>query len=257
MTVKAAPGGFPQRRISDVPSVSVAQMREIQRAAQEDMGYDILQITEGAGRSIAQLALAMLGGRGRGQRVVVLAGGGNKGGAGLCAVRHLANWGVAAEPVFGEIETEVSFATRRQLNTLRAIGVVERDSEMSEIDLEDRLAGSELIIDALIGYGLEGPPAGLAAALTELAVASGRPTLAVDVPTGVSATTGEVHSPAIRATTTLILDLPKVGILEERCRSCVGELYLGDLGIPRGIHERMGIRAAGLFSEGPILRIRR
>jgi NAD(P)H-hydrate epimerase len=189
--------------------------------------------------------------------VVILAGGGNKGGAGLCAARHLVNWGVAAEPVFGEIESEVSFATRRQLNTLRAIGVVERDEEMSEIDLEDRLAGSELIIDALIGYGLEGPPSGLAAALTELAVASGRPTLAVDVPTGVSATTGEVHSPAIRATTTLILDLPKVGVLEARCRPCVGELYLADLGIPRVIHERMGIRAAGLFSEGPIVRLRR
>jgi len=257
MTVKAAPGGFPQRRVAEIPSVSVAQMREIQRAAQEDLGYDILQITEGAGRSIAELALAMMGGKGRGQRVVILAGGGNKGGAGLCAARHLVNWGVAAEPVFGEIESEMSFATRRQLNTLRAIGVVDRDEGMSEIDLEDRLAGSALIIDALIGFGLEGPPAGLAAALTELAVASGRPTLAVDMPTGVSATTGEVHSPAIRAMTTLILDLPKVGILEPRCRPCVGELYLADLGIPRVIHERLGIRANGIFSEGPIVHLRR
>jgi len=257
MTVKAAPGGFPQRRAAEIPSVSVAQMREIQRAAQEDLGYDILQITEGAGRSIAQLALAMLGGRGSGQRVVILAGGGNKGGAGLCAARYLVNWGVAAEPVFGEIESEMSFATRRQLNTLRAIGVVERDEGMSEIDLEDRLSGSVLIIDALIGFGLEGPPTGLAAALTELGVASGRPTLAVDMPTGVSATTGEVHSPAIRAMTTLMLDLPKIGILEPRCRPWVGELYLADLGIPRMIHERLGIRTNGHFSEGPIVHVRR
>lgn len=257
MTVKADPGGFPQRRIAEVPAVSVAQMREIQRAAQEDFGYDILQITESAGRSVAELALAMLGGKGRRQRVVVLAGGGNKGGAGLCAVRHLVNWGVDARPVFGEIESEVSFTTRRQLNTLRQAGLAEPGEELSEIDLEDQLMRAELIIDALIGYGLEGPPSGLAAALTELAVGSGRPILAVDIPTGISGTTGEVHSPAIRAITTLVLDLPKAGILEARCRACVGELYLADLGLPGVIHDRMGIRAAGLFSEGPIVRIRR
>lgn len=257
MTVKAGPGGYPQRRVAEVPSVSVAQMREIQRIAQEDFGFDILQITEGAGRSIAELALSMLGGKGRGQRVTVLAGGGNKGAAGLCAVRHLVNWNIDAHPVFGEIETEMAFTTRRQIATLREIGVVEREPQMSEIDLEDELAGADLVIDALVGYGLEGPPFGLAAALTDLAVAAQRPILAVDMPTGVSATTGEVHTPAIRATTTLILDLPKEGILEPRCRACVGELYLADLGIPRAIHERMGIRTGGLFSEGPILRLRR
>ncbi|MCL4232080.1 MAG: NAD(P)H-hydrate epimerase [Dehalococcoidia bacterium] len=257
MTVKADPGGFPQRRIAEVPSVSVSQMREIQRVAQEDFGVDILQITEAAGRSIAELTLSMLGGKGRGQRVTVLAGGGNKGGAGICAVRHLVNWGVDAHPVFGEIETEMSFATRRQIATLRAIGVVEHEQHMSEIDLEDELAGADLVIDALVGYGLAGPPFGLAAALTDLAVTSRRPILAVDMPTGVNAATGEVHSPAIRATTTLILDLPKEGILQPGCRQCVGELYLADLGIPRAIHERMGIRAGGLFAEGPIVRLRR
>lgn len=257
MTMKADPGGFPQRRMAEVPSVSVAQMREIQRIAQEDFGFDILQITEGAGRSIAGLALSMLGGRGRGQRVIVLAGGGNKGGAGLCAVRHLVNWSVDARPVFGELETEMTFTTRRQIATLREAGVVEREQQMSEIDLEDELARADLVIDALVGYGREGPPFGLAAALTDLAVVSRRPILAVDMPTGVNATTGEVHTPAIRAATTLILDLPKEGILAPRCRACTGELYLADLGIPRAIHERMGISTRGLFDEGPIVRLRR
>ena len=257
MTVKADPAGFPHRRITEVPSVSVAQMREIQRSAQEDLGYDILQIMENAGRSIAELALAMLGGRGRGQRVVVFAGGGNKGGAGLSATRHLVNWGVNASPVFGEVESEVSFAARRQLHTLRESGIGEQDQETSEFELEEELAGAELVIDALVGYGLEGPPYGPAAALAELAVASKRPILAVDVPTGVNATTGEVHSPAMRAITTLILDLPKKGMLDPRCRQCVGELYVADLGIPRAVHERLGIRPGGIFTEGPIVRLRR
>jgi len=258
MTVKADPSGFPQRKIGEVPTVSAMQMREIQRTAQEEYGLDIVQIIENAGRAIATVTLAMFGGKARGQRVLVLAGGGNKGGAGLCAVRHLANWGFNAVPVFGEVESETSFVARRQMQVLRNAGMADAGGEeVSEFTLEEDLAAAELVIDALVGYGLEGPPIGMAAAITELAVDSKRPILAVDVPTGVNATTGEVSTPAIRACTTLILDLPKKGVIAPVARANAGELYLADLGIPATVFERMGIRAAGVFSEGPIVRLRR
>jgi len=84
-----------------------------------------------------------------------------------------------------------------------------------------------------------------------------RPILAVDVPTGLNATTGELSNPAIRAITTLTLDLPKKGTLVPQAKSAVGELYLADLGIPRAVHERLGIRLGSVFSEGPIMRLKR
>ena len=128
------PSGFPDRKLADVPAVAPQQMRELQRIAQEDYGTDILIMTENAGRSVATLALAMLGGRGRNQRVVVLAGGGNKGAAGLCAARHLTNWGMVVEPVFGEVEDEMSFIARKQMQILRHAGIVEPgEAETSEI----------------------------------------------------------------------------------------------------------------------------
>lgn len=258
MTARADPGGFPQRRIAEVPSVSAIEMKEIQRIAQEDYGLDILQIMENAGRSVATLALAMLGGRGRGQRVVVLAGGGNKGGAGLCAARHLANWGINVEPVFGEVESEGSFAARRQVKILREGGIVEpHDQATSEITVEEHLHRADLVIDALLGYGLEGAPTGMAAALVEIAGAARRPILAIDVPTGVTATSGEICEPAIRATTTLMLDLPKRGLFRTECRNVVGEMYLADVGIPRQLYQRLGVAVGSLFSEGPIVRLRR
>jgi NAD(P)H-hydrate epimerase len=258
MTVKSDPGGFPQRRLGDVPAVTAAQMREIQRVAQEDYGLDILQITENAGLAAAQLALAMLGGRGgKGQRVLVLAGGGNKGAAGLCAVRHMVNWGLFATPVLAEVETEMSFVARRQIHTLRASGVADPGNESSEIDLEDRLAAADLVVDALVGYGLEGPPSGMAAAVTELAMDAKKPVLALDLPTGVNATSGEPSQPSIRACTTLMLDLPKRGLLEPAGRQAAGELYLADLGLPRAAYQRVGISISGLFAEGPIVRVRR
>jgi NAD(P)H-hydrate epimerase len=258
VALKFDPGGFPQRRLAEVKGVSAAQMREVQRIAQEEYGVDILQMTENAGRAVAQVALAMLGGRGRGHRVLVLAGGGNKGAAGLSAVRLLANWGASVEMVFAGVEEEMSFPARRQLQILRNCGIVDAgDFEATEIALEDQLMRAELVIDAIVGYGLEGPPVGVAAAVAELAVASTRPILAVDVPTGINGTSGEVSTPAIRAVTTLMLDLPKRGLLEAGAKGHVGELYLADLGIPLSVHERLGLSTGGIFDEGPIVRLKR
>jgi NAD(P)H-hydrate epimerase len=258
MPVKPDPGGYPQRRISEVRSVTAAQMRDVQRVAQEEFGLDILQITENGGRAAALLAFAMLGGRGRGQRVVILCGGGNKGASGLAAARHLANWGVHVDPVFGGVEEEASFTARRELHILRQAGIIEPgDLESSEITVEGQLAAADLVIDALVGYGLEGPPPGIAGAVADLAVEARRPVLAIDVPTGVNATTGEVSRPAIQAVTTLMLDLPKRGVFEPAARAHVGELFLADLGIPLRVHEQLGLGVGPLFSEGPIVRLRR
>ncbi len=256
--VKPAPGGFPQRKAANLPFVAADQLRDIQRSAREDFHLDVLQMTENAGRAGATLALAMLGGKARGQRIIVLAGGGSMGASGLCAVRHLANWGFTVEPLFGEITEEMAPITRRQAEILRASGMHQHSEQNSSEDaLREHMHHADLIIDALVGYGLAGPPTGIAAAAAELAVESGRPILSLDVPTGVDATTGQVYAPAIRAVTTLLLDLPKRGMLEPACRNCVGELYLADIGVPSAVHERAGFRSNGIFSEGPIIRIRR
>lgn len=256
--VKVAPGGFAQRKASALPFVTADQLREIQRGAIDHYHIDALQITENAGRAASRMALAMLGGKARGQRVVVLAGGGSIGASGLAAVRHLTNWGVNAEPIFGAILEEMLPTTRRHVEILRASGMHElSERNSSEESLRDHLQYADLIIDAIGGYGLVGPPVGIAAAVTELAVESGRPILSMDVPTGIDATTGKINTPAIRAATTLLLDLPKLGMLADECRSDVGELFLADIGVPVAAHEQAGIRSADIFSDGPIVRIRR
>lgn len=254
----AAPGGFPQRKVSDIPSVTKEQMREIERIALEDYSLEIIQIMENAGRATATLAHAMLGRHARGQHVVVLVGNGNKGGGGLCAARHLANMGFSVEPVLGAVEDEMPLASRRQLKVLRESGVAEpKESQGGEYVVEERLMRADLIVDALVGYGLVGPPSGIALACVEMATNAKRPVLAIDVPTGVNATTGEAADVHIHATTTLALDLPKKGMLGPDSRQHVGEIYLADIGIPRAVHLRVGIPQVDTFSEGSIIRLRR
>lgn len=256
--LRTDPGGFPQRRLSEIPLVSVDEMRELQRQALEDFHIDILQITENAARATAELVLAMFGGKAHGQRVLVLAGMGNNGAAGLAAVRQLVNLGFNVEPILGGVEEQLMPTARRQAEILRASGIHEyHDHEATEDGLRDHLLHADLVIDALVGYGFSGPPSGAGAAAAELAINSGRPILSLDVPSGVDAGTGQVSPLSINAATTLCLDLPKKGLLEAACRQSVGELYLADVGIPRVLHERRGLHMNGLYSEGPLVRIRR
>ncbi len=89
----------------------------------------------------------------------------------------------------------------------------------------------------------------------------GTPVTAADVAftynTGLKATTGEPSEPCVQASTTLALDLPKVGVVAMAARPYVGELYLADLGIPRAVYEQNGVMVGPTFSDGPIVRLRR
>jgi NAD(P)H-hydrate epimerase len=94
---------------------------------------------------------------------------------------------------------------------------------------------ADLILDALIGYSLQAAPRGTAADLIRWADGTGAPILALDVPSGVDATTGETAGDAIKPQWTMSLALPKTGLLGANG----GELFLADIGIPEGAYRRV------------------
>ncbi|HSG80651.1 MAG TPA: NAD(P)H-hydrate epimerase [Gemmatimonadota bacterium] len=85
----------------------------------------------------------------------------------------------------------------------------------------------------------------------------GVPILALDAPSGIDATTGSVFDPAIRATATMTLALPKQGLGAVGVAEYVGELYLADIGLPPALYaERsVGVEVANLFAEDDIIRL--
>jgi hypothetical protein len=107
----------------EVPAVTAAQMREVDRIAIEETGPTLLQMMEHAGRSLALEVLRRLGGAWRTARVVVLAGTGGNGGGGICAARHLANHGVDAS---GETPGEFLRATWTLTLALPKTGLASR-----------------------------------------------------------------------------------------------------------------------------------
>jgi hydroxyethylthiazole kinase-like uncharacterized protein yjeF len=109
---------------------------------------------------------------------------------------------------------------------LRAMGrevvVVEPGGQMPHCDLA---------IDALFGTGFHGEPRDDAAALIESINGSGCPIVAVDVPSGVDASTGEIAGAAVRADVTVTFHGPKVGLYVAPGRFNAGAVVVADIGL--------------------------
>jgi NAD(P)H-hydrate epimerase len=179
--------------------------------------------------------------------VTVLCGAGNNGGGGLVAARYLLNWGADVQVKIAADFRSVKDVPARQWKILQAMGI--KDSGMPDLSKVD------LILDALIGYGLVGDPHGLVATWIERINAAGRPVLSLDTPSGLDTTTGNPGNPCVRATATLTLALPKTGLFAPQARSFVGELYLGDISVPPGLYRALNIDVGNLFSRDTILKV--
>ena len=114
----------------------------------------------------------------------------------------------------------------------------------------------DLIIDAIIGYGLRGDPQGNARELIHLANSSQAPILSLDAPSGLDTANGKLYDPRIHATATMTLALAKVGLLTEQSRGACGDLYLADISVPPDLYRRIGIDVGLLFSEKAVVRVK-
>jgi NAD(P)H-hydrate epimerase len=233
--------------MNEIPSITSKQMAEVDRLMIEDYGITLLQMMENAGRGLAEMCRRWLGGSVQGRRIAVLCGGGNNGGGGLAAARHLHNWGAQ---VLLKVVSETGRskdAPAHQIRILRAMDV----TDSAAIDLDN----ADLVVDALIGYGLNSDPRGIAADWIERVNKSGRPVMALDTPSGLNATTGIPGNPCVRAAATLTLALPKTGLLTPEARPYTGELYLADISVPPELFARLGVAAPPLFIKDTIIRI--
>lgn len=234
-----------------LPYLTTAQMREVDRAMVEDYQIELIQMMENAGRNLAHLARTrFLGGNPRGKRVVVLCGTGGNGGGGLVCARRLHNWGAQVQVVTTKPEADYRGVPAHQHAILQQMQVPLVPAAEAE-----GLPEADLLIDAVIGYSLAGTPRGAAAVLIRWANAHAAPVLSLDVPSGIDTTTGQAHVPAIHATATLTLALPKAGLRAAAVAEAVGALYLADISVPPGLYAGLGLAVGALFAEDDIIRL--
>lgn len=231
----------------EIPYLSTRQMIEVDRLMVDVYGIQLVQMMENAGINLAALSRRLLGGDVRAKRIVVLCGAGNNGGGGMAAARHLHNWGAEVKLIVCGAPERIKEIPAQQLQILQAMGI----ARMETFDLTT----ADLIVDALIGYGLAGDPREAEASWIGKANGAGRPVLALDVPSGLDASTGCPGDPCLRATATLTLALPKTGLAAQEAIPYVGDLYLADISVPPELYARLGIDVPPIFSRETIIKI--
>lgn len=192
----------------------------------EDLGIDLCQMMENAGRSLAHLVLSSY----NPQIVTVLVGSGGNGGGGLVAARHLANKGIRVHVVTPFGESAFRGVPAQQFRIIQAMAVDVSFEWKPSLSSESHTRAA--IIDALIGYSLQGRPrAGVAEAITWINSQSA-PVISLDVPSGFDAETGTSREPIVAAEATLTLAAPKVGLLD---LPAAGTVYLADISVPPSV----------------------
>jgi NAD(P)H-hydrate epimerase len=227
--------------------LTAEEMADADRVCIEKYRISVVALMENAGWAVSRLARQMLGGTVQGKKLACMAGKGNNGGDGLVAARCLHNWGADVRVVLSEGRKELRDMPAAQLAVVDKLGVRVAGPEGS---FED----AELLVDALLGYGAKGNPREPAATMIRRANASGIPILAVDIPSGLDATSGAVGDPCIQAKATVTFALPKTGFLERSARKVVGELYVADISMPEAIYRKYSQEKA-IFAKDTLVRV--
>ena len=225
--------------------VTAEQMRALDRRATEEYGIPSLLLMENAGRAVFQAADEMLDGA-AGCAVLIVAGQGNNGGDGFVAARHLHNAGACViAAYYGDRDTAkgdalLNIQIAEQI-AAKSEGTLQIKPSPSEAQLQQLIADSDLVIDALLGTGIKGEVREPLASVIKCVNASVDPfILAVDVPSGVDADTGTFDGPVVRADATVTFALPKTGLVTYPGAANVGELIVADIGIPIGALQDSG-----------------
>ncbi|MBI4376925.1 MAG: NAD(P)H-hydrate epimerase [Elusimicrobia bacterium] len=224
------------------PAVSAARMKRLDELAQERFDLSTLKLMENAGQAVAAESAAyaerVLRAPVSGLAVVVCCGRGANGGDGLVAARVLRERGATVRAFLCPAKRNADGSAapypdyfKTNLDKARAAGV-EIFEAGPEADLAAKLASAALVIDALLGTGSSGKPAGAVHHMIQEITRSRKPVIAVDIPSGIHPDTGYHSGVFITAALTLTLGLPKTGLLAPHAKRYVGELKVLDIGYP-------------------------
>ena len=222
--------------------VTSQQMREIDRKAIEENNLSGLILMENAGLRIFQ-SLKNIYSDLRLKKVIIFAGSGNNGGDGFVVARHLHNYGVKAKVFLLTPFDKIKGEAGKNLNIINKIGIELIEVETVKLEeIQKTLHDSDLIIDAILGTGLQGKVTGLKAKIIDLINIANKEVVAIDVPSGLGIDTGKIEGICIKAAHTITLALPKIGLLIFPGASYAGKVTVEDIGIPSYLLKNIKIK---------------
>lgn len=211
--------------------ISAETMRQAERLTIEKFGVPGLTLMETAGRNCAEMILSVFG-REEFSRAAVIAGKGNNGGDGYVIARYLRQQGwrvrvfimARCDDIAGDAAVNLQLLNREMVTFCTEPGELGRYA--------DELRGADILVDALFGIGLKSDITGIHAEAVELINSSGRPVVAVDIPSGVDSTTGAILGVAVRADLTVTFAFAKMGHILYPGAEYAGQLKVVGIGLP-------------------------
>ena len=215
------------------PTLTSAQVKQVDALAQERFGISVDWLMEAAGWQVARFVR---------ERAAVICGVGNNAGDGLAAARHLHRWGRLVRVCCVDV-TRLRGPAARELEALGKLGI--------EVSHDLKLDEAEVIVDAIFGTGLSRAPEGKFGEWIESINSFGKPVVAVDVPSGLDADSGVAYAPTVQADVTITLGLPKPGLLKLGSR-----VLVADIGVPFEAYAAIGIAVPpDLFAKGELVEL--
>ena len=226
------------------PLPDAEAMRAVDRWAIEQQGVPSLDLMERAGEAVAR-AVEVHASDGH---VTVVCGKGNNGGDGLVVARMLRERGRQVSVVCVAPPEEFSGDAATNLERLPG------ESPLALTQGREAIEAATVIVDALLGTGFAGEPHGAVAEAIEAIGNAAGAVVAVDVPSGVDASTGVVAGSAVHAAVTVTFHAAKPGLWIMPGKACAGEVRTVDIGIPRGasLGARIGLTSAAVGEQLPL-----
>ena len=215
-----------------LPVLTAAQSQALDRLATEKHGIPASDLMERAGEAVARETLA-LAGKPK-PSIVVVCGRGSNGGDGLVAARHLAHEGARVTAFICPAKKDSVYPelVRSNLELAREAGVKVAFAGEGA-GLSEALASCDAAVDALLGTGSAGKPAGQIHHMIQELNRSKKPVVAVDIPSGVHPDTGYHSGVFVNAAVTVTFGWAKRGLVTPHAQKNVGRLVVADIGYPR------------------------
>ncbi len=216
---------------------TAAQMQAVDRAAIEKYKIPSLDLMERAGAGVADLIKKKFPKKGL---VAVIVGKGNNGGDGLVVARHLKEAGFDVDLYLTSPWTE--FSADARINWDKLAGVIANVYEIAtDADVRKLPKAFEkvtCIVDAIFGTGLVAEVRGKYHSIIEFINSHTKPVVSVDIPSGLSADTGQALGVAVRANWTVTFGMPKVGLVTNLGAEYSHEIEVVDIGIPKEVTDK-------------------
>lgn len=211
-------------------TVDVKMMMEIDNKAINEYKIPRIVLMEHAGLQVSNVAAKILGKNKK--KVCLFCGAGYNGGDGLVAARHLNNRGYDTIIFLISDESKCKKETAQNLNILKKLGI---KINYYNRKINNLLADSDLIIDAMLGIGIQGKVRKPVYSIIDILNNAKIPILSVDVPSGLDSDTGKIFGKCIKANQTVTFTLPKKGFFLNKGYEVTGKIIIKDIGIPSKI----------------------